>query len=98
MLQTLDTTELQTHDTCEWSVIWMHGLGADGADFAPIVPKLGLDLSIRLRFVFPNAPAIPVTCNGSYVMPAWYDILSLDKNTSEVDGLESLRPGSRSAT
>ena len=82
----LDTIELQTHETSDWSVIWMHGLGADGSDFVPIVPELGLDPSIRIRFVFPNAPAIPVTCNGGYVMPAWYDIISLDKNNREVDG------------
>ena len=81
----LDTIELQTHETCDWSVIWMHGLGADGSDFVPVLPELGLDPSIRIRFVFPNAPAIPVTCNGGYVMPAWYDIISLDKNNREVD-------------
>lgn len=81
----LDTIELQSHETCDWSVIWMHGLGADGSDFVPILPELGLDPSIRIRFVFPNAPAIPVTCNGGYVMPAWYDIISLDKNNREVD-------------
>lgn len=81
----LDTIELQTHESCDWSVIWMHGLGADGSDFVPILPELGLDPSIRIRFVFPNAPAIPVTCNGGYVMPAWYDIISLDKNNREVD-------------
>jgi phospholipase/carboxylesterase len=81
----LDTIELQTHDTSDWSVIWMHGLGADGSDFVPVLPELGLDPSARIRFIFPNAPAIPVTCNGGYVMPAWYDIISLDKNNREVD-------------
>ncbi|GAB1394729.1 alpha/beta hydrolase [Rhodocyclaceae bacterium] len=85
MTHFLETIELQTHDTCDWSVIWMHGLGADGSDFVPVVPELGLDPSVRIRFVFPNAPAIPVTCNGGYVMPAWYDIISLDKNNREVD-------------
>jgi phospholipase/carboxylesterase len=81
----LKTIELQTHDTCEWSVIWMHGLGADGSDFVPVVPELGLDPSVGIRFVFPNATAIPVTCNGGYVMPAWYDIISLGKNSRDVD-------------
>ena len=81
----LNTIELQTHETCDWSVIWMHGLGADGSDFVPILPELGLDPSIRIRFVFPNAPAIAVTCNGGYVMPAWYDIISLDTNNRKVD-------------
>lgn len=85
MTALLETLELQTHESCDWVVIWMHGLGADGSDFVPVVPELGLDPSVRCRFVFPNAPAIPVTCNGGYVMPAWYDIISLDKNNREVD-------------
>lgn len=55
------------------AVIWMHGLGADGRDFLSIVPHLGLD-DVSIRFVFPNAPSIPVTINGGFVMPAWYDI------------------------
>jgi len=62
--------------TC--SVIWLHGLGADGHDFEPIVPELGLPPELRVRFVFPNAPRIPVTINGGMVMPAWYDILAMD--------------------
>lgn len=81
----LETIELQTHETSDWSVIWMHGLGADGSDFVPVVPQLGLNPSNRIRFVFPNAPAIPVTCNGGYRMPAWYDIISLDTNSREID-------------
>jgi phospholipase/carboxylesterase len=85
MTELLKCIERQTHDNCEWSVIWMHGLGADGSDFVPVVPDLGLKPSNRVRFVFPNAPAIPVTCNGGYVMPAWYDIISLDKNNRDVD-------------
>jgi len=85
MTELLETIELQTHETCEWSVIWMHGLGADGSDFVPVLPELGLDPSISIRFVFPNAPSIPVTCNGGYVMPAWYDIISLDKDSRDVD-------------
>jgi phospholipase/carboxylesterase len=56
------------------SVVWLHGLGADGHDFEPIVSLLGLPI---VRFVFPNAPARPVTINGGMVMPAWYDITSL---------------------
>ncbi|MCR9248742.1 MAG: alpha/beta hydrolase [bacterium] len=55
------------------AVIWMHGLGADGRDFLSIVPHLGLD-NVPIRFVFPNAPSIPVTINRGFVMPAWYDI------------------------
>jgi phospholipase/carboxylesterase len=58
----------------EGVVVWLHGLGADGHDFEPIVPILGLP---RARFVFPHAPSIPVTINGGMVMPAWYDIVSI---------------------
>jgi phospholipase/carboxylesterase len=60
------------------SVIWLHGLGADGHDFEPIVPELGLPRDSGVRFVFPHAPAIPVTINQGFVMPAWYDIVALD--------------------
>lgn len=62
------------------TVIWLHGLGASGNDFEPIVPELGLG-DLAVRFVFPHAPRIPITVNGGYVMPAWYDILemSLDR-------------------
>lgn len=59
------------------SVIWLHGLGASGHDFEPVVPELGLNPDIGVRFVFPHAPKIPVTVNGGYVMPAWYDILEM---------------------
>jgi len=58
-------------------VIWLHGLGADGNDFAPIVPELRLPATAAIRFIFPHAPAIPVTINGGYVMPAWYDIMEM---------------------
>lgn len=60
------------------SVIWLHGLGADGYDFMPIVPELGLPRDAGVRFVFPHAPSIPVTINQGFVMPAWYDITDLD--------------------
>lgn len=60
------------------SVILLHGLGADGHDFAPIVPELGLPPDHRLRFVFPHAPEQAVTINGGMVMPAWYDIAEVD--------------------
>jgi phospholipase/carboxylesterase len=59
------------------SVMWLHGLGADGHDFEPIVPMLRRP---NVRFVFPHAPSQPVTINGGFVMPAWYDILTLDRN------------------
>ncbi len=60
------------------SVIWLHGLGADGNDFPPIVPELGLGQEMGIRWIFPHAPAIPVTINGGMVMPAWYDIQEVD--------------------
>lgn len=59
------------------AVIWMHGLGASGHDFEPVVPELGLDSDLAVRFVFPHAPQIPVTINNGMVMPAWYDILEM---------------------
>lgn len=60
------------------AVIWLHGLGADGHDFEPLVPHLGLGEDHRVRFVFPHAPRIPVTINMGMVMPAWYDIVQMD--------------------
>lgn len=60
------------------SVIWLHGLGADGHDFAPLVPELQLPDSLSIRFIFPHAPQIPVTVNAGYIMPAWYDILEIN--------------------
>jgi phospholipase/carboxylesterase len=58
------------------SVIWMHGLGADGTDFVPLVPELRLPDNVAPRFIFPNAPVRPVTVNNGMSMPAWYDIYS----------------------
>lgn len=60
------------------SVIWLHGLGADGHDFAPLVPELNLPDSLAVRFIFPHAPELSVTVNGGYLMPAWYDILEMN--------------------
>jgi phospholipase/carboxylesterase len=60
------------------TVILLHGLGADGNDFVPMVAELGLPAEMAVRFIFPNAPAIPVTINGGYVMPAWYDITEIN--------------------
>ncbi len=67
------------------SVIWLHGLGASGDDFAAIVPELDLSACPPIRFVFPHAPSIPVTLNGGYVMPAWYDILGTPTQRREDD-------------
>ncbi len=81
----LTTIERETGANPDFSVIWLHGLGADGNDFVPVVPELGLPSGTAVRFVFPNAPVMPVTINGGYVMPAWYDILSLDGSRRDVD-------------
>ncbi len=73
----LPTLEINPKTPATATVIWLHGLGADGHDFAPIVPELRLPSSMAVRFIFPHAPAIPVTINGGYIMPAWYDIVSM---------------------
>ncbi|WP_068806841.1 alpha/beta hydrolase [Thauera phenolivorans] len=77
--------EIETAPRPSVAVIWMHGLGADGTDFEPVVPELGLASAPAVRFVFPHAPYQPVTCNGGYVMRAWYDIVSLEPDSREID-------------
>jgi len=81
----LSAIEVETAENPRFSVIWMHGLGADGSDFPPIVPELGLAGHPGVRFVFPHAPYLPVTCNGGYVMRAWYDIISLAPESRQID-------------
>lgn len=78
MNQLLDTVEIESSPNPDVAIIWMHGLGADANDFVPIAQELNLQGLPGIRFVFPNAPAIPVTINGGYVMRAWYDILGTD--------------------
>ena len=73
----LAALELETGRAPTASVIWLHGLGADGHDFEPIVPELDLPDSLPVRFVFPHAPMQPVTINGGAVMRAWYDVYGL---------------------
>jgi len=75
-------TQASNIDAC---VIWLHGLGASGHDFVPVVPELHLPDTMAVRFVFPHAPAIPVTINGGMVMPAWYDILTLSGAERRLD-------------
>jgi phospholipase/carboxylesterase len=76
-----ETVELQSGEgEASGSVIWLHGLGADGHDFEPIVPELRLPAELVLRFVFPHAPVQPVTINGGMSMRAWYDILTLERD------------------
>lgn len=85
MADLLPTLEISTSDSPAFSVIWMHGLGADGADFEAVVPALGLKDTAGARFLFPSAPPIPVTCNGGQVMRAWYDILSITRTGRKID-------------
>jgi phospholipase/carboxylesterase len=77
----LETIERVTAPDPTWSVIWLHGLGADGGDFVPMVPELLRPRWPRLRFVFPHAPVRPVTLNGGMRMRAWYDIRDLELNS-----------------
>ncbi|MCK5945185.1 MAG: alpha/beta fold hydrolase [Planctomycetes bacterium] len=78
MSELLTAVEIDPPGEVRASVVWLHGLGADGHDFAAIVPELSLPDELGVRFVFPHAPAIPVTLNGGMVMPAWYDISEVD--------------------
>ncbi len=75
-----DTVEVGGEAQVDGTVIWLHGLGADGHDFEPIVPELNLAAHADIRFVFPHAPVRPVTINGGVPMRAWYDVISLDKS------------------
>ena len=84
----LPCIEIETAPNPSASVIWLHGLGADGNDFVPIIQQLHLSECPAIRFVFPSAQSIAVTINGGYVMPAWYDITGRDSNDREdIDGI-----------
>ena len=83
---TLKTIEIETAPNPRATVLLMHGLGADGNDFVPIAGELSLSSVGPVRFVFPNAPIIPVTINGGYQMPAWYDISNADLTKREDEG------------
>ena len=85
-----DCVEVTTGDEPVGSVIWLHGLGADGHDFEPVVPELRLPADLPLRFVFPHAPTRPVTINGGMVMRAWYDIVTLDaEGRADAEGVRA---------
>ena len=85
----LPCIELETSPNPTCSVIWLHGLGADGNDFVPIIPELHLPANPAIRFVFPSAPSMPVTVNGGYVMPAWYDIIG--RNLMDQEDAEGIK-------
>lgn len=85
----LDCVEHETGPAPAWTVLWLHGLGADGHDFEPIVPELVRPHWPALRFVFPHAPVRPVTINGGMRMRAWYDITGMDFATrADAAGIE----------
>jgi phospholipase/carboxylesterase len=83
MRELLETIEIETAPNPQAAVIWLHGLGADGNDFVPLVRELDLTGLPGIRFVFPHAKAIPVTINGGYVMRAWYDITGAELTRRE---------------
>ncbi|HVE51396.1 MAG TPA: alpha/beta fold hydrolase [Casimicrobiaceae bacterium] len=74
----LPAVEIETADEPDAAVVFLHGLGDDGHGWSDVVPALRLPPDLRVRFLFPHAPELPVTINGGYVMPAWYDILDAD--------------------
>lgn len=80
----LSSIEVEENPPVNKSIIWLHGLGADGSDFVPLIPELQLPPSLGIRFIFPHAPVMPVTINNSYEMRAWFDIYALDIN-SKID-------------
>ena len=73
----LDSVEINPKAEPYASIIWLHGLGADGHDFEPIVPELHLPETLPIRFIFPHAPRRPVTINAGMVMRAWYDVIGM---------------------
>lgn len=86
----LESVVVEPHGAHRASVIWLHGLGADGHDFQPVVPELGLAADAGVRFIFPHAPVRPVTLNNGMAMRAWYDIASLDVSAREdAEGIEA---------
>jgi phospholipase/carboxylesterase len=82
-LKSLETVTVETGPNPTFSIIWMHGLGADGHDFEPLVPELLEDGMPTLRFIFPHAPVRAVTINNGYQMRAWYDIIAIDRRSAE---------------
>jgi len=92
MMSTLPTEVINTGKQPDSAVIWLHGLGADGHDFVPIVNELNLPATYQIRFVFPHAPVRPVTLNNGHEMRAWFDMFSLDRadNAKEEDILTSV--------
>lgn len=89
----LSTIELENGIDPTHTILWMHGLGADGNDFVPIIDELELPPDSRIRFIFPHAPMRPVSINNGFVMRAWYDVLNL--NFSQPEDEDGLRDSQR---
>ncbi len=89
MTQLPEAIEIETAAAPDAAVIWLHGLGADGHDFEPVVPELRLPPGLRLRFVFPHAPVRPVTINMGMAMRAWYDILQMGGGREDDAGIRA---------
>lgn len=93
-MKALETVTVETGKNPTFTIIWMHGLGADGHDFEPLVPELLTPNLPALRFVFPHAPVRPVTINNGYAMRAWYDIIGIDRRAVEdAAGIEASAAG-----
>jgi len=88
----LNCIQIDSHDNPDYAVIWLHGLGASGDDFVPIVEQLNLPNHVKARFIFPHAPVQAVSLNNGINMPAWYDLYGLDINSKEDEtGLGKIR-------
>jgi len=95
-MTTLPCIEIETAPNPSASVIWLHGLGADGNDFVPIISQLKLANCPAIRFVFPSAPSMAVTVNGGYVMPAWYDITG--RNLTDQEDISGIQKSAAAIT
>ena len=92
MTDLLPFETVKTAEKTDYTIIWLHGLGADGNDFVPLVPELKLPDSLAIKFIFPHAPIRPITLNNGHEMRAWFDMFSLDRsnNTNESDLLTTV--------
>lgn len=95
-LDLLPALELEPVGRARHAVLWLHGLGADGPDFPSLVPRLGLDPALAIRWIFPHAPALPVAIHGNASMPAWYDIRSVELAERQDEG--GIRRSARQVT
>jgi phospholipase/carboxylesterase len=89
MSELLDHIEIEPETQATASIIWLHGLGADGHDFEPIVPELNLPPTLPVRFIFPHAPVRPITINNGDEMRAWYDFIPHSETAGSEDMAES---------